>query len=614
MFEVVENKLKHIPIDPGVYQFFNINKEIIYIGKAKNLRNRVKSYFRSQKGMSAKNITMIKHIANLEWIVVRNEVEALLTEANLIKKYKPKYNIDLKDDKTYPFIKITNEPYPQILITRTILKDGSKYYGPFTDVNRLKVIMKMLLKIFPIRSCTYMIDDSVIKEKKISLCLDYHINKCEGPCEGLVSEKDYEGMVERIEHFIKGKTRETIDHIKILMEKASNEKKYEIAGLYRDQLKAIKLFKDKQKLISANFDDRDVIALAKNNQIGIAVVLRIRNGRIISREKLSMTNLDNSDEKNLSSIITRFYFNSDLIPLEISLQNRPLNEKELKLWLTTKAKRKVKFIYPIKGNKAKEARITLQNAKLLLGEWILKRQKRNDLIPKTLEKLKIDLGLKLAPIRIEAFDVSHLGGTGIVGSMVCFINTKPKKSEYRKFNIKTIHDNNDFASIREIVFRRYKRAKKDSMSLPNLILVDGGKGQLNVAYAALKELGLDYIPIIGLAKRLEEVYVPGLKDPQSIDKQSIGLILLRRIRDEAHRFAITFQRQKRESNLIKSPFESIKGVGQKRVNKLLRLFDDVRNLAHLTPEVINGETGIPLKISEEIIMMAKKIYNVKNSI
>lgn len=394
------------------------------------------------------------------------------------------------------------------------------------------------------------------------------------------------------------------------MEKASNEKKYEIAGLYRDQLKAIKLFKDKQKLISANFDDRDVIALAKNNQIGIAVVLRIRNGRIISREKLSMTNLDNSDEKNLSSIITRFYFNSDLIPLEISLQNRPLNEKELKLWLTTKAKRKVKFIYPIKGNKAKEARITLQNAKLLLGEWILKRQKRNDLIPKTLEKLKIDLGLKLAPIRIEAFDVSHLGGTGIVGSMVCFINTKPKKSEYRKFNIKTIHDNNDFASIREIVFRRYKRAKKDSMSLPNLILVDGGKGQLSVAYSALKELGLDYIPIIGLAKRLEEVYVPGLKDPQSIDKQSIGLILLRRIRDEAHRFAITFQRQKRESNLIKSPFESIKGVGQKRVNKLLRLFDDVRNLAHLTPEVINGETGIPLKISEEIIMMAKKIYNV----
>ena len=608
MMNEIENKLKHIPIDPGVYQFFNDKKKIIYIGKAKNLRNRVRSYFRSKKGMSSKNITMLKHIKNFEWIVVRNEVEALLTEANLIKNHKPKYNIDLRDDKSYPFIKITKEPYPQVLITRKIEKDGSKYYGPFTDVNRLRIIMNLLTKIFPIRSCTYQINESVIKEKKISLCLDYHIHKCEGPCEGLVSEKHYAEMVSRIESFIKGRTQKTVDYLRNLMMKASKEEKYEIAGIYRDQLNVIKIFQEKQKLISSNFDDRDIIALAKNNPIGIAVVLRIRNGRILSREKIVINNLDNSDKKNIATIITRFYLDSVLIPREILLQTKPLNDKDLITWLTEKAERKVKFVYPKIGDKAKEVRITYQNAKLLLGEWILKRQKKRDIVPKTIEKLRSDLNLAVPPKKIEAFDVSHLGGKDIVGSMVCFVNTKPKKSEYRKFKIKSVDDNNDFASIQEIVFRRYNRAIKESSPLPNLILIDGGKGQLSAAGLSLKKLGLEHIPIIGLAKRLEEVYVPGLKDPQSIEKQSPGLILLRKIRDEAHRFAITFQKSKRDANLVLSPFERIKGMGKKRVNTLLCTFENIKTISQLTAEVLNGETGIPLKISDEIILMAKSIY------
>ena len=612
MVKEIENKLKHIPIDPGIYQFFNDKKEIIYIGKAKNLRNRVRSYFRSQKGMSSKNIAMLKHIRDFEWIVVRNEVEALLTEANLIKNLKPRYNIDLRDDKSYPFIKITNEPYSQILITRKIEKDGSKYYGPFTDVNRLRVIMNMLTKIFPIRSCTYQINESVIKEKKISVCLDYHINKCEGPCEGLVSENHYAEMVSRIESFIKGRSQETVDYIRNLMNKASNEEKYEKAGIYRDQLIVIKTFQEKQKLISSNFEDRDTIAFAKNNPIGIAVVLRIRNGRIMSREKLTINNLDNSDKKNIATIITRFYLNSDLIPREILLQITPSNDVELMRWLTGRANRKVKFIYPKIGDKAKEVRITYQNAKLLLGEWILKKQKRKDVIPKTIEKLKSDLSLEIPPKRIEAFDVSHLGGKNIVGSMVCFINTQPKKSEYRKFIIKSVEDNNDYASIKEIVLRRYTRAIKESSPLPNLIIIDGGKGQLSAAGFSLKQLGLEHIPIIGLAKRLEEVYVPGFKDPQSIDKQSPGLFLLRKIRDEAHRFAITFQREKRNADLVYSPFEKIKGMGKQRVNTLLRSFENINTISQLTAEVLSGETRIPLKISEEIIFMAKRIYKDQN--
>ena len=607
MIDKITAKLKHLPIDPGVYQFFNSKNEIIYIGKAKNLRNRVRSYFRSQKGMSSKNITMIKHIKNLDWIVVRSEVEALLTEANLIKTHKPKYNIDLRDDKAYPFIKITNEPYPQVIITRNVVKDGSKYYGPFTDVNRLRSIMNVLASVFPIRSCTYFIDKAVIKAKKISLCLDYHINKCDGPCEGLITESDYLQMIKRVEKFIRGRTKGTITHVKNLMLKASNEQKYEIAAIYRDQLADIKLFFENQKVAGSNFEDRDVIAFASNSNIGVAVILRIRNGRIISREKLSLTNLDTSDKKNMATIVTRFYLDSDFIPKELSLQNRPLNEKELILWLRSKSSHNVRFNYPQKGEKAKELRITYQNAKLLLGEWVLRRQQKFDLVPKTINKLQKDLNLKNPPIRIEAFDISHLGGKNIVGSLVCFINTKPKKSEYRKFQIKTVHDNNDFASMKEIVFRRYSRVIKNCGILPDLILIDGGKGQLGVAFSVLKKLGLEHIPIIGLAKRLEEVFMPGFKDPQSIDKQSPGLILLRKIRDEAHRFAISYQKKKRNSNMIKSPFESIQGIGKKRLGILLNSFENIKTISQLTPEVLNGETKIPLKIAKEIISVARKL-------
>ena len=309
----------------------------------------------------------------------------------------------------------------------------------------------------------------------------------------------------------------------------------------------------------------------------------------------------------MAMIITRFYLDSDFIPKELSLQNKPLNEEELILWLRKKSKHNVKFKYPKKGEKAKELRITFQNAKLLLGEWSLRRQQKIDYIPKTIKRLQKDLNLKTPPNRIEAFDVSHLGGKNIVGSLVCFVNTRPKKSEYRRFQIKTVPDNNDFASMQEIVFRRYSRVLKDCGALPDLILIDGGKGQLSVAFSVLKELGLEHIPIIGLAKRLEEVFIPGFKDSQSIDKQSPGLILLRKIRDEAHRFAISYQKKKRNSNMLKSPFESIQGIGKKRLGILLNSFKNIETISQLTPEVLNGETKIPLKIAKEIILLAKKL-------
>ena len=607
MEEIIKDKLKQAPKDPGVYQFLNSEKKIIYIGKAKNIRTRIRSYFQQSSKMSPKTVTMLKHINDLEWIVVRNEVEALMTEANLIKKYKPRYNIDLRDDKSYPFIRVTNEPYPQVFLTRKVVRDGSKYFGPFTDVRRLRVILKALYKVFPIRSCSFYLDDKIIKERKISLCLDYHIKKCEGPCEGLVSNEKYQSMVSRIEDFMKGKTALTESYLVDMMKQASEGHKYEEAAIYRDQINAIKSFKEKQNLVATDFEERDVITLAREGNVGIAVVLRIRNGRIFSRDKLSLKQLNDDEPSILKTIITRFYMDSDFIPRELALEEMPIDEKQLNIWLRKKRKGAVRFIYPQKGEKAKELRITKQNARLLLGEWMINREKRKDLVPKILEQLKDDLCLEIPPRRIEAFDISHLGGTNTVASLVCFIDARPRKTEYRKFNIKTVKGIDDFAAMREVVYRRYKRVKNKDEPTPDLILIDGGKGQLSMAVSALRELGLDYIPVVGLAKRLEEIFVPGNSDPQTIHKASPGLALLKRIRDEAHRFAVTYQRQKRNKKMIESVFSSIKGMGKKRQEKLLIAFDGPEQISKLTPEVINAETAIPIKIVKEVIKLAKTI-------
>ena len=542
----LQSKLKNIPIYPGVYRFMDDKGEIIYIGKAKNLRSRVRSYFQKSKSQSTKNLTMIRHISDLEWIVVRSEVEALLTEANLIKQHAPRYNVMMKDDKSLPFIRITNEPYPQVILTRKIVKDGSKYFGPFTDVYRLRTTLKALHKVFPVRSCSFFLDEQVIADKKVKLCLDYHIRKCEGPCEGLVSMEHYQEMIDRIDRFMRGKTKETEDYITEQMQNASTSMRYEEAAMYRDQLEAIRSFNERQSKVSTEFEDRDVFALAQEGELGVVVIIRIRNGRIFSREKISLQRLDDKDSYTMKTVITRFYMDSGLIPREILLQFSPTDEKELLIWLKNRRQGTVKFLYPQRGEKAKEMRITLQNAKLLLGEWIINRKKRRYQIPNMLAQLQEDLNMDVPPRRIEAFDISHLGGIDTVASMVCFIDARPRKREYRKFNIKTVSGIDDFAAIREVVSRRYKRVKDEKGSMPDLILVDGGKGQLSMALSALRELGLDYIPTAGLAKKLEEVFVPGNPDAQTIHKQSPGLILLRRIRDEAHRFAITFQRQKRK--------------------------------------------------------------------
>ena len=604
---MIKDLVKVIPKDPGVYFFKNDKKDIIYIGKAKNLRNRVRSYFQKNKYQSPKNISMIKRIEDIEWIVVRNEVEALLTEANLIKKHQPFYNVNLKDDKSFPFIRITNEPFPRVFITREIIKDGSKYFGPYTDVIYLRRTLKAIRRIFPVRSCDFFIDQNVIDQKKISICLDYHIKKCEGPCEGLVDTNHYNRMIENIISFLQGKTKKSENYIQSQMELASRQLRYEDAGIFRDQLHAIREFMSKQTKINANFDDRDIIGFSKEDDFGIAVIVRIRNGRISSREKLSINNIDDNFGAVIKTVITQFYFDTDHIPAEICVQYDPDSIEELMVWLRSKRGGRVKIYCPKKGEKAKQVRLAHQNSKLLLGEWILNKKKRKDLVPKMVKQLQDDLQLKAAPRNIECFDISHLGGTNTVASMVSFIDGKPKKSNYRKYNIKTVTGIDDFASIREVVLRRYKRLKEEGKGFPDLIVVDGGKGQLSMAISALRELGLDYIPIISLAKRLEEVFVPGQSSAQTIHKQSPGLILLRQIRDEAHRFAVDFQRKKRRSSVTKSVFLDIKGVGDKKVKTLLSKYKDTATIASLSLDDLAKGISVSKNTAEEIIEVAKKV-------
>ena len=600
------NKIKSVPTEPGVYFFKDKKNDIIYIGKAINLRNRVRSYFQKNKYQTPKNTSMIKRIIDVEWLVVRNEVEALLTEANLIKQHQPYYNVNLKDDKSFPFIRITNEPFPRVFITREIIRDGSKYFGPYTDVVYLRRTLKAIRRIFPVRSCDFYIDQAVIDQKKISLCLDYHIKKCEGPCEGLVSKGHYKEMIDNIVSFLHGKTKSSEIYIHNQMEKASSQLRYEDAGIFRDQLHAIKAFKKKQIKINADFDDRDIIGYAKENDFGIVVIVRIRNGRIASREKLSMSNLDEDDAAMIKTVITQFYFDTDFIPSEICVQQIPDSVDELLIWLKEKRGKKVDISFPQKGEKAKQVRLAHQNAKLLLGEWVINKKKRKDLIPKMVKQLQDDLQLKVPPRKIECFDISHLGGTNTVASMVCFVDGKPRKNNYRKYNIKSVDGIDDFASIREVVYRRYKRVKEEGDGFPDLIVVDGGKGQLSMAVSALRELGLDYLPIISLAKKLEEVFIPGNSDAQSIHKQSPGLILLRQLRDEAHRFAIEFQRQKRSKSISDSVFLSIKGMGKKKVQRLLSHYSDLNVIANLKTDELAKELSISNLIADEIIDKAKK--------
>lgn len=600
--EHLQELLASAPKSPGVYIYRDQKGDILYIGKAKVLRNRVRSYFRGNgNSLDPKTQTMVRKIADIEYIVTDSEVESLLLEANLIKEHTPRYNVLLRDDKSYPFVRITNEPYPRVFITRNIVKDGSKYYGPYTDVSNLRSTMRVIKKIFPIRSCRYHIDQNAIDEKKFSVCLDYHIKKCEGPCEGLVSYEHYNQMIARVVDFLNGRTNDVVEYLTDQMEKAAANFEYEDAARYRDQINAVSSYAQKQRVDIGDFEDRDVLAFRAENDDCAMVVLRLRNGKLIGREHFYLSGVDSkSASEILEEFIKQYYMKVDFVPREILLPSEPDSSEMLEDWLSGRSDRKVYFKIPKIGEKKKLQGLAEKNAKLLLGELQLQKKRRADYIPKTVSTLQDDLQMDAPPRRIVAFDISHIGGTNTVASMVCFLDGQPRKNDYRRFKINTVEGNDDFASMREVIRRRYTRVLKERLPIPDLILIDGGKGQLSSAVEILNEIDFPPVSIIGLAKRLEEVFIPQQPEPLYIAKSSPGLTLLRRVRDEAHRFAVTYHRKLRGKSMVVSSLDAIEGVGKIRKQRLIVRFRSVKKLKEATITEIAEVEGISENMAVKI--------------
>ncbi len=570
MNQLLESKLKNLPDSPGVYQFLNENGRVIYVGKAKNIKNRVRTYF--QKNIpSIKTQTLIGKTADLELIITDNEIEALVLENNLIKELKPRYNVNLKDDKSYPYIKVTNEPFPRIYPTRRIIRDGSRYFGPYTDVKSMKSSLRMINQVFKIRSCKLNITADAIEKRKFRVCLDYHIKKCDGPCEGLISAKDYGEMVDEVTKVLRGKTDDLIKELKAKMDTAVELLEFEKAAELRDKVDQLSVISSKQKVVSDDFDDRDIIAAAYEGKDSACTVFNIRNGKLTGKKQLRLSMEIGEEAGDIYSAAVKFYYGEFVeVPKEIILEEQPPDKETLEEWLSSKAERRVKITVPQRGSLKSLVKMCKENAKLQLKEIQLQKMKNQGQVPYAVSALQRDLRLNILPRKIECFDISNLQGTDSVASMVVFEDGKPKKSQYRKFIIKSVDGPDDFASMQEVIRRRYSKLKEENAPPPDLIMVDGGKGQLSSAVEILEELGFKDYNIIGLAKRLEEVFFPGKSEAESIPKTSSGLKLLQQVRDEAHRFAITFHRGRRSKRTIKTELTDINGIGPSTAQILLK--------------------------------------------
>ncbi len=591
MDKKLDQKLKNLPANPGIYQFLNDKGKVIYVGKARNLRNRVKSYFHGGAS-NAKTIALVKKIKDFELVITDSEIEALVLENNLIKELKPRYNIDLKDDKSFPFIKVTNEPFPQVYSTRRVNQDGSQYFGPYTSVKSMKAALRTINQIFKIRSCKYDINDASIQKGKHKLCLDYHIKKCDGPCEGLISESKYNEMVQEVIKMLRGKTDDLINELETKMNDASANLRFEGAAEIRDKIDQLKIISSRQKIVSNDFADRDVISVAFEGKDSACSIFNIRSGKLVSKKQLKLSTTGFEELPDIYYSAVKFYYrdNSE-IPAEILFEAEPTDSELLKEWLNLKAAKKVKFVIPKRGSLYSLIKMCKQNAILQLKEIQIQKMKKEGHIPFPIAALQRDLRLKTLPKKIECFDISNLQGTDTVASMVVFVEGKPKKSLYRKFIIKDVDGPDDFASMKEVIKRRYSRAISENDTLPDLIVVDGGKGQLSSAVEILTYLKLNNIPVIGLAKRLEEVFFPKKSEPESIPKTSSGLKLLQQIRDEAHRFAITFHRQRRDKRTLTTELNEIKGIGDMTAKKLIKEIGSVSAIKSSSKEKLSTIVG-----------------------
>ena len=602
----LKEKIKNLPSNPGVYIYKNKNGKVIYVGKASNIRNRVRSYFQSNKHFDAKTTALVRNIHDLEYIITDTEAEALILEDTLIKRHKPRYNIMLRDDKTYPYIRITNEPYPRIFSTRRVVRDGSKYFGPYTDVKNMKRMIRLVRTIFRLRSCKLNLSEEGIANGKFKICLDYQIKKCDGPCEGFISLKDYQENVKNAISLINGKTTEVEKLLLQKMEEAAEKLDFEQAAYFRNQYLLLKEYSASQKIVSTELVDRDVFGFATESDFSCVLIFTIRDGRLIGKRHFVLKNsLEYTEKKILQIALEKWYLENDFIPQEILLPFELEEENFIREYLKEKKGKKVELIIPKLGDKRKLVNLANENAEFQLKEHILALMKKDAELPKRILEFQKDLQLPKPPRIIECFDNSHIQGSEFVSSVVVFKDGKPLKSEYRKFKIKTVQQNDDFAAMKEAVYRRYKRLLEEEKSLPDLVIIDGGKGQLSSAISVLEELGIkDKVPIISIAKKMEEIFKPELTEPIQLSRASQTLQLIQKIRDEAHRFAITYHRKLRDKRTLTTELLDIKGVGPKTTQKLLETFGSVKEIKEKSLEQLAEVVGINL---------ARKIYNFFHS-
>lgn len=600
MNEALNEKLANLSSRPGVYLHRDAGGDVLYVGKAKNLRNRVRSYFQEGRPKEGRLQILVNKIADVETIVTDTEAEALILENNLIKKYRPRYNVNLKDDKTYPYICIKNERFPRVFPTRRIRRDGSKYFGPYTDVKSMKVVLRTIRSLFKLRTCSLNLAPEPIAAGKYQACLEYHIQKCAAPCVGYQTEEDYNQTIKQVEHLLNGKTGELAGLLKDEMKRLAGLMQFEDAALLRDQVIALEKYSEKQKIISQESTDRDVFALAidREDDVACGVLFKIREGKIVGRQHKYLRRIEGiPDEELIQTLLENYYTETTFFPDEV-LVSIPLADPEpLEDLLRERRGKRVPIRIPERGDKAGIVRMGETNAELLLSEWKLQKAKQEEgRVPHAVKALQRDLRLTNLPLRIECFDISHLGGTGTVASCVVFEDGKPKRSEYRTYKIRSVEDGkpDDFLSMREVVGRRYERVREENGPWPDLVVIDGGKGQLSSAVEALSKSDVyGKFPVVGLAKRLEEVFFPGDTDPVLIPRTSSSLQLLQRVRNEAHRFAVTFQRKQRQKTLHSELLE-ISGIGDKTVRKLIRHFGSVKRVRQATIDDLSQVVGLAM--------------------
>ena len=591
--EKIAEKLTLLPDHPGIYLWKNAEGEIIYIGKAKSLKNRVISYF-SSTNKDIKTEHLLKYIADLDYILVPTEQDAFILEANLIKRYKPKYNVLLKDDKRYPFVKITlNEPFPRIIVTRDYVRDGSRYFGPFTDTKSLRMTLRNLEWIFPVRTCSRQIPADRIKYQKA--CINYQLGKCPAPCIGAISQEEYMQIVKRQMRFLEGHHDEIIEEFKTEMNNLSEELKFEEAAKLRDRIQAIEHIQKRQVVYSPDSRNTDVIGFYQEENIATCVVLRIVNGMIINKEDYPLANVEeNTPEEILAAFLKLYYSNRDELPDEILLPFEPSELEELNEWLHGI------ISIPKRGEKSQLITMAKNNAFHLVEERKLAHLRKANRTIYPIQELKEKLSLPKLPRKMVCLDISTIQGTDTVSSAVFFENGKPKKKFYRHFIIKSLDTQNDYAALQETLTRYLKECDENPEMLPDLFIIDGGKGQLNACLEVLKNSKYPDIPIISLAKRIEEVFTPANSQSIILPRSASALRLLIAIRDEAHRFAITFHRSRRSRRTLISELEEIPGIGEQTKFLLLKELGSVDAIKNASPEKLNSIKGIGPKTAENI--------------